>query len=92
MGDEHEGDPDFSLQRFEFLLHLLAQFEVERAERLVEQQHLGLVHQRTGQSDPLLLAAGELRGSAVCHPGELHHFDGLVDAFGDLRFLDFAHP
>ena len=38
-----------------------ADLGVERAERLVEQQHLGLVGQRPGQRHPLLLAARELR-------------------------------
>ena len=41
-------------------LHLAAQLEVEGAERLVEQQHLGPVDQGAGQRDALPLAAGEL--------------------------------
>ena len=41
-------------------LHLLAQLEVERAERLVEQQHARLVHERARERDALLLAAREL--------------------------------
>ena len=45
-------------------LQLLAQLEVERAERLVEQQHLGLQHERARERDALLLAAGELRAAA----------------------------
>jgi hypothetical protein len=31
---------------------------VEPAGRLVEQQHLGVVHERAGEPEPLLLAAG----------------------------------
>ena len=34
-----ERDPDLALDALELDLHLLAQLEVERAERLVEQQH-----------------------------------------------------
>ena len=45
-------------------LHLLAQLQVERAERLVEQQHLRPVDERAGERDPLLLAAGELARAA----------------------------
>ena len=37
---EDEGDAERLLQRLELLLHLLAQLQVQRAERLVEQQHL----------------------------------------------------
>jgi hypothetical protein len=40
--------------------NLLAQLQVERAERLVEEQHRGVVDERAGQRDALLLAAGEL--------------------------------
>ena len=61
VGDVDEGQPDVGLDPLELDLHRPAQLEVERAERLVEQQHLGLVDQRPGQRDPLLLAAGELR-------------------------------
>ena len=39
---------------------LAAHLRVERAERLVEQQHLRLDRQRAGQRDALALAAGEL--------------------------------
>ena len=54
--------PDLALDLLELDLHLLAELEVEGAERLVEQQHLGPVDQRAGQGDPLPLAAGELGG------------------------------
>ena len=40
VGDEHEGDADLALDLLQLDLHLPAQLEVERAERLVEQQHL----------------------------------------------------
>jgi hypothetical protein len=39
---------------------LLAHARVERAERLVEQQHLGLDRERAGERHALALAAGEL--------------------------------
>ena len=60
MGHEHERDPDLPLDLLQLDLHLLAQLQVERAERLVEQQHLRPVHQRPGERDPLTLTAGEL--------------------------------
>ena len=52
--------PDLGLDALELDLHLATQLEVERAERLVEQQHLGAVDHGAGQRDPLLLAPGEL--------------------------------
>ena len=62
MGDEDEGDAEIALQGLELDLHLLAQLEIERAQRLVEQQHLRLVDQRAGKRHALALAAGKLRG------------------------------
>jgi hypothetical protein len=61
VGDVDEGDADLALDALELDLHLLAQLEVQRAERLVEQQHLRAVDDRPGQRDALALAAGELR-------------------------------
>ena len=46
--------------RFSSICICAAQLEVERAQRLVEQQHAGLVDQRAAERDPLLLAAGQL--------------------------------
>ena len=78
MGDEEEGDADLALDRLELDLHLLAQLEVEGAERLVEQQHSGPVDQGAGQRDPLPLAAGELRRPAVAVAGEPHRGQRLA--------------
>ena len=46
-----ERDADLALDAHQLELHLLAELEVERAERLVEQEHRGLVHQRPGERD-----------------------------------------
>jgi hypothetical protein len=70
MGHEDEGDAERLLQRLQFLLHLFAQLQIERAERLVEQQDLGLVDQRPGERHALPLAAGKLRGFARAVAGQ----------------------
>ena len=57
VGDEDERDADLLLHRLELDAQLLADPRVERAERLVEQQHGGAQHERAGQRDALLLAA-----------------------------------
>ena len=44
---------------FQFHLHILAHFEVERSQRFVEQQHFRLIDNGTGNSDTLLLATGK---------------------------------
>ena len=55
--DVQEGDAHLALDALQLDLHLLAQLEVERAQRLVEQQHRRPVHQRPRQRHALLLAA-----------------------------------
>ena len=72
VGDEDEGDADLALQRLELALHLLAQLEVEGAQGLVEQEHLGLEHQRPGQGHALALAARELCGPPRAVLGQGH--------------------
>ena len=57
---------------------LLADLGVERAEGLVEQQHLGLVRQRARDRDALLLAAGELGRQALVHALERDELQQLL--------------
>ena len=58
----------------------LRTLRVERAERLVEQQHLGLDRQRAGERHALALAARELRRVAVGEAAQVHELEQLVDA------------
>ena len=62
VGHVDERDADLALDRAQLLLHLLAQLQVERAQRLVEEQHAGTVHERARERDALALAARELPG------------------------------
>ncbi len=64
VGHVDERDAHVALDPLQLNLELLAQLEVERAERLVEQQHGRAVHERACERDALLLAARELRGPA----------------------------
>lgn len=91
MGDEDEGDSNAPLQAFQLDLQLFAQFLVQRAERLVEEQHLGLVDQRARQGDPLLLAARQLPGTPVGEAAQPHLFQGFPHPRGDLVFGAALH-
>ena len=53
---------------------------VERAERLVEEEHLRLGRERAREAHALALTAGELRRIAVAEALELHEVQQLVDA------------
>ena len=65
VGHDDERDADLALDRLQLDLHLFAQFEVECAERLVEQQHPGPSDQCAGQRDALTLTARQLRRACV---------------------------
>ena len=77
--------PSARCRRLQLLLHLLAQLEVERAERLVEQQHLRLVDERAGERHALALAAGELAGLARAIAGELDQLQRLLGRLARAR-------
>ena len=71
--------------------HLFARQRVERAERLIHEQHLGLVNQRAADGGALLHAAGKLPGQAVTEatePDQLQQFAqrdrGRAPASADL--------
>ena len=57
VGDGDKGDPDVVLQFAQLKLHLRTQLGVERRQRLVEQQHLGLHHQTAREGHALALTA-----------------------------------
>ena len=52
---------------------------VERAERLVEEEHGRIDRERAGEPHPLPLPAGELCGVALREPLELNELQQLVD-------------
>ena len=76
--------PTCFLQRLQLDLERPAELGVQRAERLVEQQHRRLQDQRPGQRHPLLLAAGQLARPALLERPQLHQFERGVDAL--LKF------
>jgi hypothetical protein len=91
--DVHERDADVLLDALELDLQLLAQAQVERAERLVEQQRARAVDERAGERDALLLAAGELARLALAEVAELHELERLAVRacgllLGDLLALE----
>ena len=65
VGDQDRGGTRFAQGRPDVVAQLHAQRGVERAERLVQQHQRRPRGQRPGQSDALLLAAGELGGVGV---------------------------
>ena len=73
--DEHAGHMHFVVETPQPAAQLLPNPRVERAERLVQQQHARLDGERARKRDPLPLAAGELVRIAVGEPVELHQLE-----------------
>ena len=69
-------------------LHVVAGERIERRERLVHQQHGGIVGQRAGDGDPLLHAAGEMVRIGI---GELLQLDQPELLQRDLLALGPGH-
>ncbi len=77
VGDEDGGVAGPVVDFAQPAAQLLADLGVERAERLVEQQHARLDGERAGQRHALPLAAGELRRIALFQTRELHEVEQL---------------
>ena len=69
MRDENGRDLVSVTQGEELLLHLMAGHGIQGAERLVEEQELGICREGAGDGDALALATGELMGMARGHIG-----------------------
>ena len=91
VGDVHEGDAHRRLDGLQLHLHLLPQLEVERAERLVEEQDARPVDQCAGERHALALTARELRRPAVAVGAEAHALQRLAHACGALGGRDALH-
>src|SRR5688500_13681513 len=91
MCDVDKSDSYFTLQGLEFQLHFLAQLQVKRAKRLVEQEYFRFVDQGTRKSDALLLSARELLGPAHFHAGQPHHIQCFRNAPGTFSAWHTFH-
>jgi hypothetical protein len=79
------------LQPADDVEHLADQFGVERRGDLVEQHHLRVHGERSGDGDPLLLATGELIGIGVGPVGETEPRQHLQAIESCLRLADAEH-
>ena len=65
MGDQHHRLAEPGEDVAQVLLQLVANHRIQRAERLVEQEHVGVEHQGAHEADALALSSGELAGVAA---------------------------
>ena len=81
VGNEESGDARLRDEREQFVLQFLPRHGVERAERLVHQQHGWVLRKAARDLQPLLHSARHLRGKVA---GVLFEPD-LGEQFGDAR-------
>ena len=75
MGDERGRHVHLVVEPSQPRAQLLAHLRVERPERLVEEQHLGLDRERAGERHALTLPTGELRRIAVGEVLDVHQLE-----------------
>jgi hypothetical protein len=76
--DVHDRQPEPLLQVTDLLAHLAAQARVEVGQRLVEQEHRRLEHERARKRHALLLPARELGGQARIEVAQADACKGLL--------------
>ena len=72
MGDVDEGNAQLLLETFQFHLHLLPEFEIQRAQRLIQQKYAGPEHRSAGNGHTLPLATAELAGHTLLVAFQAH--------------------
>jgi hypothetical protein len=94
VGDEQNGLALGGPDAEELAAHDVASDEVERTERLVEEQHVRLDRQGARHLDPLLHAAGNLVWVGVLEPLEPDQLHVVLDAARPLgvRQIEQAEP
>src|SRR4029434_5630680 len=75
VGDEEHGDAEAALEELHLHPHLLAQLRVEIAERLVEEEEIGLVHEGAAEGEALHLAAAQESAGPSLHAAQAHELE-----------------
>ena len=84
VGDKDAGDMNLIVQLTEPATQSQANFGIQGAERLVEEQYLGLDGQGSGQGHALPLSAGELGGQTIFQALELDEMEQVCDPLADF--------
>ena len=78
--DVDRGSADLLVHFLDLGAHLHAQLGVQVGQRLVEQEHLRIAHDRAPHGHALALAAGELLGLALQQLADIEDAGGILDA------------
>ena len=86
MGHIDKGDPQCLLNALELVLHILAQPQIQRTQRFIQQQHLRSVYQSAGDGHALLLTAGKAVNMPIFIALQADNFQHLANALVNLAF------
>ena len=89
--DVHESGAGLPVDAAQFHLHLEPDLEIERRERLVQEQHARAIDEGAREGDALHLATGQLVGPPLAVALESHQHERLGHALGALGSLDSGH-
>ena len=89
MGNKHDGALFVALEAQQLILHLGADQRVKGGERLIHQQDIRVISQRTGKPDPLTHPAGQLIRIRICPLLQVDLFQRIQCTVVAFRF---AHP
>ena len=91
VGDVDEGDADAPLNRAQLGAHVLAEFQVQRRQRFIQQQHARLRGQGAGDGDALALAAGQFADHFLALARQRDEFQQFLGFFAPRRPARAAH-
>src|SRR6266540_849619 len=92
VGHEQHGQATVAPESLELVVQQVAGHRVEGAERLVHEQHIGVLRERAGELHALTHTPGELVGQLLVEASQVHQIEQLVDAGAPLPPVDLAQP
>ena len=78
MGNVYKCDAKFIFQADKFILHILAEFQIQGAQRLIQKKDLRLVYNSSGDGNTLLLPAAQGVGHTVFITVQIHQLQGIL--------------
>ena len=91
VGNVDEGQLQLLLYAAELYLHLLSQLQVKSPQRLVKEQHLGVIHQSAGNGDTLLLTSRKTVYGTLLKAHKVHQLKHFAYALHYLLFGSVLH-
>ena len=92
VGNINKGNAQLFLQRLQLGLHLAAKLQIQRAQRLVQQQDVRREHHGPRDGHALALASGQAVRHAAFIPLQLHQAQHFFHPAANLRLGGFSDP